>query len=76
MFILDVVFVSEVELCVVMSLIERGMDVGSGLVNRYSRLRKKINQDRCLCYYDEKTQSIIVGVFDGHGVNGHVISEV
>lgn len=52
------------------------MDVGSGLVNRYSRLRKKINQDRCLCYYDEKTQSIIVGVFDGHGVNGHVISEV
>lgn len=39
-------------------------------------MNKKINQDRCLCYYDEKTQSLIVGVFDGHGEQGHIISEV
>ena len=39
-------------------------------------MKKKVNQDRCLCYLDEKTQSLIVGVFDGHGVNGHLIAEV
>lgn len=60
----------------VMHYPEKGSDLSYDWLYRYYRLKTKINQDRCLCYYDEKTQSLIAGVFDGHGENGHVISEV
>ena len=37
---------------------------------------KKPNQDRVLVHYDEATRSLIVGVFDGHGKDGHLVAHV
>lgn len=36
----------------------------------------KPNQDRVLVHYDELTKSLIVGVFDGHGKEGHLVAHV
>lgn len=55
---------------------EKGIPVTFKLTTRYNNESAKINQDRCLCYYEEKTNSLILGVFDGHGEKGHVIAEV
>ena len=35
---------------------------------------KKPNQDRVLVYYDEKSGLLLLGIFDGHGVDGHHVA--
>lgn len=42
---------------------------------RYNKM-KKPNQDRVLVHYDKSTKSLIIGVFDGHGRNGHLVAQV
>ena len=59
-----------------MLFLEKGVFSLLILTSRYNKASTKINQDRCLCYYDEKTYSLIVGIFDGHGEKGHIIAEV
>ena len=54
---------------------EKGKPLTFKLTSRYNDSSTKTNQDRCLCYYDEKTNSLIVGIFDGHGEKGHIIAE-
>ena len=35
---------------------------------------KKENQDACFMHEDPRSQSILLGVFDGHGEHGHRVS--
>ena len=37
---------------------------------------KKVNQDAILMMTDKQTSSLIFASFDGHGLHGHIISEV
>lgn len=45
-----------------------------GLSHDGSRL--KVNQDRLIMFEDQDTQSFICACLDGHGMNGHVISDI
>ena len=45
------------------------------LICRYNKMNKP-NQDRVLVHYDKNTKSLIIGVFDGHGRKGHLVSQV
>ena len=41
---------------------------------RNSHNGKKDNQDRVLVYYDAKSNSLLLGIFDGHGKDGHDVA--
>ena len=53
-----------------------GFGILSHLLSRSHNHMKKPNQDRVLVHYDEDTRSLIVGVFDGHGKDGHLVAHV
>ena len=38
--------------------------------------RAKLNQDRVFLHFDEKAKVVIFGVLDGHGDDGHIVSNV
>lgn len=59
-------------LCSVTSRVWRKVPFLSCSHNRVN----KPNQDRVLIHYDEPTKSLIVGVFDGHGKEGHLVAHV
>ena len=35
-----------------------------------------MNQDRVLLHFDENAKVVVFGVFDGHGDDGHIVSNV
>ena len=35
-----------------------------------------MNQDRSLLHFDSKNNILVFGVFDGHGIHGHIVAEV
>ena len=35
---------------------------------------KKVNQDRILVFLDKQSGSLLVGIFDGHGTDGHRVA--
>ena len=53
-----------------------GFGFSSPLLSCSHNHMKKPNQDRVLVHYDEATRSLIVGVFDGHGKDGHLVAHV